>query len=456
MENRLLALSAQIDGLVWGPVMMALLALAGIWLSVCAGFPQFRCFGKMLHVTLGSAFSGKKEDGALSPFQAVSTALAGTVGTGNIAGVAGAVTLGGPGAVFWMWFSALLGMATKYAEVLLAVRYREKNEAGEWIGGPMYTIQNGLGEKFRPLAALFSLFGMFAAFGIGNMAQVNTISSAAVALSETLAPGATPAFHIKLLVGLGIAVAAALVLLGGISRVGAVAEKLVPAMSLFYIAGAMAVIIQNASVLPQVLESIFAGAFCPDAVLGGAAGIGIRQAILLGVGRGVFSNEAGLGSAPIAHAATSETDPSRQALFGIFEVFADTIVICTLTALAILTSGISIPYGHSSGAELTITAFASTFGGKTAGIVIALCIVFFAFASILSWSVYGCRCAEFLFGPGVLTGYQLLFIVFIVIGAVCNLALVWNISNTLNGLMAVPNLIAVLALSGVVKKESRK
>ncbi len=456
ISEKLLALSAWLDGLVWGPFMMALMIGAGVWLSVCTGFPQFRRFGQMLRVTLGSAFSGKKEKGALSPFQAVSTALAGTVGTGNIAGIAGAVALGGPGAVFWMWFSALWGMATKYAEVLLAVKFRERNAVGEWVGGPMYTIINGLGKKYRPLAAVFSLFGMCAAFGIGNMAQVNTISSAAVALSETLSPGSAPSFEIRLAVGLAVAVAVALVLLGGVGRIGAVAERLVPAMSLFYIVGAMTVIVQNSAALPEVLRAIFGGAFCPQAVLGGAAGIGVREAVRLGVGRGVFSNEAGLGSAPIAHATTSETDPARQALFGIFEVFVDTIVICTLTALAILTSGVSIPYGRDAGAELTIAAFASAFGGRTAGTVIALCIVFFALSSILSWSLYGSRCAEFLFGQKVLTGYRLVFVVFIVLGAVSDLALAWNISNTLNGLMAIPNLIAVLALSGVIRRECKK
>lgn len=445
-----------INTLVWGPAMMGLLLVTGVLLSVRAGFPQLRRFGEMLRVTLGSAFSSKKERGAISPFQAVSTALAGTVGTGNIAGVAGALTLGGPGAVFWMWFSSFWGMATKYAEVLLAVRFRRRNRAGEWRGGPMYTIQNGLGPRFRPLAMLFSLFGMLAAFGIGNLAQVNTIASAVSSVFGTLMPGSFSDFSVRLAVGLLTATAVGLALLGGAARIGALAERLVPAMSIIYITGALAVICTHAGTLPDVLHSIFADAFTPHAALGGACGIGVQQAVRIGVARGIFTNEAGLGSAPIAHAATSETDPARQGLFGIFEVFVDTIVICTLTALAILTSGVNIPYGKNAGAELTIAAFADSFGAKTAGLLIAVCLVFFAFSSVLSWSLYGCRCAEYLFGMKSESVYRLVFVAANVLGAVCELSLVWNLSEALNGLMIIPNLISLLALSGIVASESRK
>ena len=442
-----------LNALVWGPAMMGLLLVTGIWLSIRAGFPQLRRFGEMLQVTLGSAFAKKKDrDDTISPFQAVSTALAGTVGTGNIAGVAGAVTLGGPGAVFWMWFSAFWGMATKYAEVVLAVRFRERNGAGEWRGGPMYTIQNGLGPCFRPLAALFSMFGMLAAFGIGNLAQVNTLVGAATSVLEALIPGNFSDFPVRLVVGLLTATAVGLALLGGVQRIGAVAERLVPTMSVIYITGALAVIFSHAGTLPEVLRSVFVDAFTPHAVLGGAAGIGMQQAVRLGVARGIFSNEAGLGSAPIAHSATSETDSARQGLFGIFEVFVDTIVICTLTALAILTSGVEVPYGSSAGAKLTISAFSSSFGGKTAGVLISICLVFFAFSSVLSWSLYGCRCAEYLFGKRAADPYNLLFSAASVLGAVCELSLVWNVSEALNGLMAIPNLISLLALSGVVAR----
>lgn len=445
-----------VNALVWGPAMMGLLLGAGVLLSVRAGFPQFRRFRETLRATLGSAFSGKKASrGAVSPFQAVSTALAGTVGTGNIAGVAGAVALGGPGAVFWMWFSALWGMATKYAEVLLAVRFRERAPDGSWRGGPMYTIENGLGPSFRPLARLFALAGMCAAFGIGNLAQVNTIAGAAVTLFETLVPHGPPAFAVRLTAGSLTAAAAGLALLGGASRIGAVAERLVPAMSLLYITGALGVILAHAGALPDVLRAICAGAFSPEAALGGAAGIGMRQAVRFGVARGVFSNEAGLGSAPIAHAGTSETDPARQGLFGIFEVFADTIVICTLTALAILTSGVPVAWGRSAGAELTIAAFSGTFGRRTAGLLIAVCLVFFAFSSVLTWSLYGCRCAEYLFGARAGGVYRLLFSGACVLGAVCELSLAWSVSEALNGLMAIPNLVSLLALSGVVARESR-
>ena len=444
-----------LNALVWGPAMTGLLLGTGILLSVRAGLPQFRRFGEMLRAAFGSAFAGKEtKRGAVSPFQAVSTALAGTVGTGNIAGVAGAVALGGPGAVFWMWVSALCGMGTKYAEVLLAVRFRERGADGCWRGGPMYTIRNGLPPAFQPLAAAFSLFGMLAAFGIGNLTQVNTIAGAAVSVSETLAPGILPELSVRLAAGILTAAAAGLALLGGAERIGTVAERLVPAMSLLYVTGALAVILTHAGALPGVLRAIAVGAFTPGAVLGGAAGIGLRQTLRLGVARGVFSNEAGLGSAPIAHAGTSETDPARQGLFGIFEVFADTLVICTLTALAILTSGTAVIWGHGAGAELAIAAFSGTFGERTAGVLIAVCLVFFAFSSVLSWSLYGCRCAEYLFGARAGGVYRLLFSAAAVLGAVSELSLVWNVSEALNGLMAIPNLVSLLALSGVVARES--
>lgn len=461
IKEILMQFNNSLNLLVWGFPMMALMMGTGLYLSAGTGFLQFRRFRHMMKSTIGSAFvkSGSRDKGTVSPFQAVTTALAGTVGTGNIAGVAGAISLGGPGAVFWMCASALLGMVTKYAEVVLAVKFRERNAQGDWVGGPMYYIKNGLGRRFGFLAAAFSLFGMLASFGIGNMAQVNTISGSFAALAAKLLSGGISdksAYIVKLSIGLIVALAVALVLLGGIRRIGTVSEKLVPLMSLVYVTAALTVIGANFERVVPVLERILVSAFDPGAVLGGAAGIGIVQAIKRGVGRGVFSNEAGLGSAPIAHAATSETDPVKQGLFGIFEVFADTVFMCTLTALAILVSGAEIPYGKDSGVELTIAAFSTAFGGKAAGLVLSVCIVLFALCSMLSWALYGSRCAEYLFGTKVLLPYKAVFVVFIVIGSVIDIGLAWRISDTLNGLMAVPNLIALLALSGVVFEETHR
>ena len=446
-----------LNDIVWGIPMMLLIIGTGMYFSILTGFPQFLKFGYALKNTVGKAFSyGKiKEKGSISPFQALTTALAGTVGTGNIAGVAGAIALGGPGAVFWMWVSALFGMATKYAEILLAVKFRQRNRHGDWVGGPMYYITKGLGKGYKWLAVLFSIFGAVAALGIGNMVQVNTVAGAFVSLFDKftiggVSSGSRAEMTIRLAVGLVISLIASLVLLGGMKRIGAVTEKLVPAMSLLYIAGALVIIILNFGQIGTVLKTIIIGAFAPKAVLGGTFGVGIIQAMRCGIGRGVFSNEAGLGSSPIAHAATSESDPVLQGLFGIFEVFTDTILICTLTALAILMSGVTIPFGHSAGAELTISAFSSAFGGKLASVFIAFETTLFATATLLTWSHYGSRCSEYLFGTESLTLYKIVFVVFIVIGASLNMRLAWDIADTLNGLMAVPNLIALIGLSGVV------
>lgn len=372
-------------------------------------------------------------------------------------GVAGAIALGGPGAVFWMWVSALFGMATKYSEIMLAVKFRKRNRQGDWVGGPMYYITKGLGKDFKWLAMLFSIFGAIAALGIGNMVQVNTVAVAVVSLVDeftagAIASGGRASMTIRLAAGLAIALIAALVLLGGIKRIGTVTEKLVPLMSILYIAGALVLILMNISQIGSVLKAIVIGAFAPKAVLGGAFGVVFVQSMRYGIGRGVFSNEAGLGSSPIAHAATSETDPVKQGLFGIFEVFTDTIVICTLTALAILMSGTQITYGHSAGAELAISAFSTAFGGKLVCVFFAFETALFATATILTWALYGSRCAEYLFGSKILAVYKTVFVVFIVIGASLKMSLAWDIADTLNGLMAIPNLIAIIALSGIVVK----
>lgn len=453
------SINGSVNDVVWGIPMMILIVGVGLYLSIRTGFLQFGKFGYAMKNTIGRIFKKSEvEKGAVTPFQALTTALAATVGTGNIAGVTGAIALGGPGAVFWMWISALVGMVTKYSEILLAVKFRERNADGDWVGGPMYYIKNGLGKNWKWLAVVFSIFGALAAFGIGNIAQGNTIAGSINSAVQAFNPAAVDYTEtINIIVGVVCAVFIGSVLLGGLSRIGKVTEKLVPFMSVLYIISALIVIFANVENIGSVFQSIFVGAFTPEAVVGGAAGVGLMAAIKRGVGRGVFSNEAGLGSAPIAHAASSETNPVKQGLFGIFEVFADTIVICTLTALAVLCSlGVDgINYGAKAGAELTISAFSTTFGGKAAGVVIAVGITLFALSTMLSWSLYGTRCAEFIFGSKSNKIYQIVFIVVVIMGATMDLGLAWDISDTLNGLMAIPNLVAVLGLSGVVIKMTK-
>ena len=458
-----------LNGIAWGPWMLILLVGTGIYLSARVGFIQFAKFGYAMKNTLGKLFKKQTAgEGEVTPFQALSTALAATVGTGNIAGVTGAIAVGGPGAVFWMWLSALFGMVTKYAEVVLAVRYRERNAKGEWVGGPMYYIRNGLGQKWNWLAVVFSLLGALAAFGIGNMTQVNTIAGSinnaidafggnTAATSFTMFGQVIPASSV--VIGAIVAFIVALTLFGGLKRIGSVTERMVPIMAAIYIACALAVVFTNIGAVGKIFVMIFKGAFSAEAALGGAFGITIMTTIQKGVGRGVFSNEAGLGSAPIAHAATSETDPVKQGLYGIFEVFMDTIVICTLTALTVLCgveSGVDIAWGQSAGTELISAAFATVFGAKIGSLIVAVGIGLFALSTILSWSLYGTRCFEFLFkGKGVGV-FQTVFVFVIVIGATLKLDLVWNIADTLNGFMAIPNLIALLGLSGVVIKLTKE
>ena len=448
------------NAVIWGAPMLFLILGAGIYLSFRTHFVQIRKFRFALKSTVGRAFgkSGAKS-GGMTPFQAMTTALGGTVGTGNIAGVAGAITLGGPGAVFWMWVSAMFGMCTKYSEIFLAVRFREKDRAGQWVGGPMYYIKNGLGKKFLPLAAAFSVFGCLASLGIGNIAQANTISGCVISAVTAFVPAAAAQGMLKtvsLTVGLFCAGTVLIILFGGPGRLGRVTEWLVPAMSAVYILASLAVIFSNAENILPALKRILTGAFSPKAAVGGAFGIGFRQAAGRGIGRGVFSNEAGLGSSPMAHASAGSTDPVSQGLYGIFEVFADTLVICTLTAFAILTSPIAIPYGQSAGAGLAAGAFAEVFGQKAAGVVMAVCIFFFALSSMLSWALYGERCSVFLFGERSAGIYRIIFAAAAIPGSTMSLSLVWSLSEAFNGLMAVPNLIALVLLSGIVSSQTER
>ena len=369
----------------------------GLYLSLRTRFLQIRKFPLAIRSTLGRMFQKKTaQDGAMTPFQAVCTALAATVGTGNIAGVAGAIAIGGPGAVFWMWISALLGMCTKFAEVTLAVHFRERNAQGDYVGGPMYYIKNGLSRRWYWLAVLYSVFGVFTVFGTGNATQVNTITASInTALSSY---GLLPADAVTLcrwIIGVAIALILMLVLLGGIKRIGRVTERLVPFMALLYVVLALGVVVLNAGRIPAVLGAIVTGAFSPMAVTGGIVG-SFFASMQKGVARGIFSNEAGLGTGSIAHACADTQEPVRQGLFGIFEVFADTIVICTLTALVILLSGVPVSYGQAAGAELTISGFVATYGNwVTIFTAVAMCC--FAFSTIIGWGLYGARCVEFLF-----------------------------------------------------------
>lgn len=457
----------KLNSFAWGPWMLILLVGTGVYLSYKVGFIQIRKFTYVMKNTIGKMFDKTElKDGEITPFQAVTTALAATVGTGNIAGVTGAIVVGGPGAVFWMWISAFFGMITKFSEVVLAVKYREKNEKGEWVGGPMYYIKNGLGSKFNWLAVLFCLLGGIAAFGIGNMTQVNTIANsidnAFISLgftSMSFVLFGQNVSIVKIVVGIIVSLLIGLVLFGGIQRIGAFAEKLVPIMAFIYVMISLVFLFTHYNVIDDAFMMIFKGAFNARAAIGGGVGITIMTTIQKGVGRGVFSNEAGLGSAPMAHASTSETNPVKQGLYGIFEVFMDTIVICTMTALTLLCgylSGIEITWGVDAGTELIANSYSLMFGGQFGSLILAVCISLFAFSTILSWALYGSRCCEYLLGTKSIKYYQVLFMIVIVFGACLKLDVVWTIADTLNGFMAIPNLIAILSLSPIVIRMTKE
>jgi len=441
-----------VNNFIWGVPAMLCIFGVGLYLSIRTHFLQIRKFPYAIKTTIGRMFRKRNaSDGALTPFQAVCTALAATVGTGNIAGVAGAIAIGGPGAVFWMWISALLGMCTKFAEVTLAVHFREKNANGDLVGGPMYYIKNGLGKKWIWLAYLFAAFGVLTVFGTGNATQVNTITTAinsALLNYHVISEGAVSTSN--LIIGIVITVLVGMILLGGIKRIGQVTEKLVPFMALLYIVLALGVILMNIRVLPAVFVAIIRGAFQPSAVTGGVVG-SMFMSMKKGVSRGIFSNEAGLGTGSIAHACADTRKPVKQGMFGIFEVFADTIVICTLTALVILCSQVPVNYGAAAGAELTIQGFTSVYGDWVS-IFTAVAMCCFAFSTILGWGLYGARCIEFLFSEKVIKPFMVAYSLVAILGATANLGLMWSIAETFNGLMAIPNLIALFLLSGTVVK----
>lgn len=449
-------INTAVNNFIWGVPAMICIIGVGLYLSIRLNFIQIRRFKYALSNTLGKIFAKEEaKDGAMTPFQAVCTALAATVGTGNIAGVAGAIAIGGPGAVFWMWISAFLGMCTKFAEVTLAVHFREKNAEGDYVGGPMYYIKNGLDKKWHWLAVLFSIFGVCTVFGTGNATQSNTIVTAidSALLNFGLIDEASLSYS-HLILGLILTLLVGIVLLGGVKRIGRVTEKLVPFMALLYIVLAVGVLLLNFTKIPAVFMSIIEGAFNPLSVTGGIVGsffISMKK----GVSRGIFSNEAGLGTGSIAHACADTRDAVKQGLFGIFEVFTDTIVICTLTALVILCSGVSIKYGVEAGAELTISSFVNVYGNWVS-IFTAVAMCCFAFSTIIGWGLYGARCIEYLFSEKFIRPFMVIYSLMALVGATMDLGMLWSIAETFNGLMAIPNLIALFLLSDVVVKLTKE
>ena len=456
MLHTIESINSVINDFIWGVPAMICIIGVGLYLSIRTRFLQIRKFGYAIQTTIGRMFRKKEaSDGALTPFQAVCTALAATVGTGNIAGVAGAIAIGGPGAVFWMWISAILGMCTKFFEVTLAVHFRERNAEGDLVGGPMYYIKNGLGKNWRWLAYLFAGFGVLTVFGTGNATQVNTITTAidsALLNYHVISTDTVPIMN--WIIGIAITFLVGLILLGGVKRIGQVTERLVPFMAVLYIVLALGVVVFHFQNIPAVFASIFEGAFHPSAVTGGVIG-SFFLSMKKGVSRGIFSNEAGLGTGSIAHACADTRKPVKQGLFGIFEVFADTIVICTLTALVILCSGVSVPYGEAAGAELTIAGFTATYGNWVS-VFTAVAMCCFAFSTILGWGLYGARCIEFLFDAKVIKPFMVAYSLVAILGATVELGLLWSIAETFNGLMAIPNLIAVFLLSGTVVKMTKE
>ena len=440
--------------LVWGAPGLVLILGTGIYLTLITGFAQVRLFPGAVRRFAGMFRGSKEKKNGISPFQALCTALAATVGTGNLVGVAGAICLGGPGAIFWMWVCGLVGMATKFAEATLAVRFRVRRGA-EFVGGPMYMIRQGMGKPFHFLAGVYSFLGVIAAFGVGNATQINAVVTG---INNVLTRfGGRASTRGNLLMGLVLAALVGAALLGGAKRIGQTAEKLVPFASMCYIVLCTLLLVLRANAVPGAFRAILQGAFSPRAVTGGAIGSAFR-ALSVGCSRGVFTNEAGMGTASIAHASAAVSHPAEQGLMGMIEVFLDTILICTLTALVILTSGIPIPYGVDVGGELTTQAFASVYG-SSAAVFLAAALACFAFATVLGWGLYGARCAQFLFGAKAWKPFAFVQTAAVVAGACMGTGTVWSAAETVNGLMVIPNLIALAILTPEVvrlTKEYRK
>ena len=432
--------------IVWGAPVLILILSVGVSLSIQTGFAQLRLFPKACRAFF-SKLKPNVDPSGVSPFQALCTALAATIGTGNIVGVAGAIALGGPGAIFWMWISAILGMAIKFAEATLAVHFRQK-QGSEWVGGPMYIISRGLGKKWHFLAPLYCFFGIFAAFGVGNATQINAVITGLGQVITTF--GGEVTFHKNLGMGLLLAVLIGAMLLGGARRIGSVAEILVPFAACAYLLLGFGVLIIRHSAIPGAFSAIFQCAFSPRAVTGGIVGSGF-QVLRVGVSRGIFTNEAGMGTAAIAHASAQVDHAAQQGLMGIMEVFLDTIVICTMTALVILCSGIPIPYGTDVGAALTSNAFCSVYG-SWASVFLSLALCCFAFATVLGWGLYGARCAGYLFGTGSWKIFALLQTAMVAVSAVLETGLIWSLAELINGLMAIPNLITLVILTPKIRE----
>lgn len=434
--------------IVWSPYLLIFLFSLGIYLSIGLRGISLRWIPRSLAL-LWQGRKSSESEGDITPFQSLMTALSSTVGTGNIAGVAVAIAIGGPGAIFWMWVTALIGMATKYSESLLGVHFREKNSLGKHVGGPMYYIKNGLGKNWMWLAVLFAFFGSITALGIGNAVQANEVTNSVI---KTFSLGSLEDSSLRLGIGIIMSVLVACVILGGISRVGAVAAKLVPLMAFFYVAGALLILGLNADKLPAAFALIFDSAFNGTAATGGFAGAAIQKAVQMGIARGVFSNESGMGSAPIAHAAAQTNDPVQQASIAMLGTFIDTIIICTMTALVIVVTGAWS--NGESGAVLSASAFAAGMPGGDYIVTIGLAV--FAFTTLIGWSYYGERCIEFLFGPKAITPYRIVWVIVIPLGAYQKQGLIWGMADILNGLMVFPNLIAVALLSPLVFKLTRE
>ena len=442
MTEAIASANSFINGYVWGWPMIVLLVGTGLLLTILTGGVQFRYLGFALREVLGKISQKSTAAGEVSPFQAVATALASTVGVGNIAGVATAISIGGPGALFWLWVSGVLGMCTKFAEIVIALHYREPDATGQMRGGAMYVLRKGLGLPW--LGTIFAGLVSLAAFGIGNMVQANSVA-ASLQASFGFDPAAT---------GLLLAALTAAVILGGIKRIGQITEYLVPFMALFYLAGGLFILVRFASEIPAALMLVMTSAFEGSAATGGFAGSTVMLAMRYGIARGLFSNEAGLGSAPLVHAAARTDHPVRQGLYGIFEVFVDTILVCTTSGLVLLVTGVWSD--GSTGAELAGRAFSVGLPGTWGNMVVTTSLVLFAYSTVIGWSYYGETAIVYLFGPGAALPYKFAWLIFIFLGAIGSLHLVWDVADTLNGLMAIPNLIAVLGSIGLLRRLIRE